>query len=402
MNGINVLLFLGSGVSFESGLPGVVKLTEDVLAFPNDSKSVPNGNHEVDKEFSSSDGQIGKLLRLLQSLDKHYLESVGVGYFNGAYRASGAIYRSETSYEDLIYMVQRIALAGQGLLDDALAGAFADLVEQKAGELLEGTSREARAMRLAILAQAASQYIQAHVGRSLHTETISGLDLVASLAQSDLIKKLDIVTLNHDTLVERLLANNKIVFVDGFSSPDGNVRWHDDSTYDNVGAKVRVIKPHGSVNWYEFQRHGLAWHAISNSAAPLDAIDGSGQKLVPYRQTPSFLAAANKTAYYNIGIYSDMFYRFHHALKNCHIVIMSGYGWADTGVSRKFDNWLDYNRNNRLILLHTDPDLLSSRSLIFASGYDGWVKSGQLVPILKWLSNTTIDELTPHLTHDGT
>ncbi len=201
------------------------------------------------------------------------------------------------------------------------------------------------------------------------------------------------MTLNHDTLVEQILAQNGIDFVDGFGPSDGDIRWHDDSTYDRDDARIRVIKLHGSVDWYAFLREGLPWHAIASGNDPLQSRNRDGQKLNLYQKTPSFLAGANKIVHYNRGIFSDMFYRFHQALRKHRTVIMSGYGWGDTGVNMKFDYWLDYNIENRLVLLHQSPETLLDRSLLLASGHDSWTKKGQLISIRKWLSCTTMDEL---------
>ncbi len=164
---MKVLLFLGSGVSVESGLPEVMDLTNNLFRDSIDS---------VATEHSGEHQRIRRLLHLLRDIDQYYLKSVAP--------PTGAIFRSSTSYEDLIYLVRRIAECGDGLLDDAPAGAFADLIEQRAGDLLEGTNREERATNLAQLAVKASQFIQAQVAESLRNDKIRGLDLVVQLAQS--------------------------------------------------------------------------------------------------------------------------------------------------------------------------------------------------------------------------
>jgi hypothetical protein len=48
------------------------------------------------------------------------------------------------------------------------------------------------------------------------------------LAESAEIAQLNIVTLNHDTLVEQFLSASGIAFADGFGTRDGDVRWSDD------------------------------------------------------------------------------------------------------------------------------------------------------------------------------
>jgi hypothetical protein len=67
--------------------------------------------------------------------------------------------------------------------------------------------------------------IESTVASLLYCTDAKGLDLVSDLAMSDLVDELNIVTLNHDTLVEQVLAANGIDFSDGFGGPDGDVRW---------------------------------------------------------------------------------------------------------------------------------------------------------------------------------
>ncbi len=243
------------------------------------------------------------------------------------------------------------------------------------------------------LAVEASRFIEWMVAMSLDTERIIGLDLVAELAESQRVERIDIVTLNHDTLVEQVLTKNNISFVDGFGSQDGDVRWQDDTEYDANDAKVRLIKPHGSVNWYKFIVNGKERYAMIDGKDPTQCKNQKGGKLLSFITTPSFLSGTNKVISYNRGIYTDVFYRFHKALRENDLMVMSGYGWGDTAINFRLENWVDYNKNNRIILLHENPKELMSRSLQLDQSYNGLVKVGQLVPVLQWLCNTSLSDL---------
>jgi len=76
--------------------------------------------------------------------------------------------------------------------------------------------------------------------------------------------------------------------------------------------------------------------------------------------------------------------------------VMSGYGWGDIAINFRLDTWLDQNRNNNIILLDETPEKLVDRSLIMASGYDYWTRCGQLIPIPKWLCDTSLSDLKGH------
>lgn len=75
-------------------------------------------------------------------------------------------------------------------------------------------------------------------------------------------------------------------------------------------------------------------------------------------------------------------------------MIMSGYGWGDTGINFQLEKWLDQRRFATLILLHRNPDDLLDKSLILSTGFEWWVKARRVVPIRKWLSEVAIDELS--------
>lgn len=400
-----MLLFLGSGVSRPSGLPSVEQITERLLKDTyyydkNSTGTYYSAKHE-DLQYAEPMRKVQQLLQLLSELDEYYLQSIAPYWSGKEFLKTGSIYRSVTSYEDLFYLTEQIKMAGMGLVDDAPIGAFVDVVERKAGNILEGENRDARLISLYHLAVEASRFIEWIVTMSLDVERIIGLDLVVELAESQRIERLDIVTLNHDTLVEQILTENNISFVDGFGRQDGDVRWQDDSVYDAKDAKVRLIKPHGSVNWYKFSLNGKERHAMIDGKDPTQCNNKKGERLKNSIKTPSFLSGKSKVISYNRGIYTDVFYRFHRALRENDLMVMSGYGWGDTAINLRLENWVDYNENNRIILLHKNSKELMDRSFQLDQSYNGLVRVGQLVPVPQWLCNTSFSDLTRQMHSDG-
>jgi hypothetical protein len=270
-----------------------------------------------------------------------------------------------------------------------------EYIEGRAHGLLSGRSTKARMSDLATLGEQARGFIESVVAETLRQKYRAGFKLILELAVSPQIKQLNIVTLNHDTLAEQFLAANGVEFVDGFGKRDGDVRWSDDRVYDAPSARVRLLKLHGSVNWYSFG-DSAARTAILLRANPAAIKDGKGQQLEPFRG-PSFLSGINKATAYQRGIYADIHFRFYEILRSCDHMVMSGYGWGDTAINFQLDTWLDRCRRNTIILLHERPEQIVESSLIMASAYDGWVRSGQLICIRKWLCDTPLRELQPHL-----
>jgi hypothetical protein len=72
---------------------------------------------------------------------------------------------------------------------------------------------------------------------------------------------------------------------------------------------------------------------------------------------------------------------------------MSGYGWGDTAINFRIMNWLGYDRQNAVFLLHQNPDELVYRSMQLAEKYDYLVENNRLVLAKRWLSETTLGDV---------
>lgn len=398
---MKLILFLGSGVSLRSGMPTVGELTSSIFrtTYHQDSYAHFSPGRHPDPNLRASDvtPRIRQLLRLLKRHDERDMKLVG--YTPADKRSSGAIFRGDTTtYEDLFYLCEEMRLWNIGLVDNSLITPLMETIERKAGRLLARGSSLARMSDLGSLAEQACFLIESVVARELRPRRIVGLDLLLELATAPHIEQLNIITLNHDTLVEQFLVEKGVDFTDGFGQRDGDVRWYDESLYDESHARVKILKLHGSVNWYSFSVNGRLRPAIFLGTDDTHIMDGNGAQPTPQFRRPSFLSGINKAVAYQRGIYADMHFRFHQLLRQCNQIVMSGYGWGDIAINFRLDTWLDQNRNNNIILLHQTPEKLVERSLVMASGYDYWTRCGQLIPIPKWLCEASLTDLKSHLT----
>jgi SIR2-like domain len=377
---MKLLVFLGAGVSVPSQLPTAMELTEKLFQ-----------SSAIDIEETS---RVRGLLKLLREYDTADIPRAGLYQHGEGFRASGAIYRGPAStYEDLFYLCQEITLWCMGLSDNSQTTPFMEGIERRAGELLNGASFDARMNDLAKLGRPACSYIETVAAETLRREYVAGFDLLLELALDPAVEELNIATLNHDTLVEQFLSANGIEYVDGFGERDGDVRWSDDRVYENPRSKIRLLKLHGSVNWYSFKHGSGLKTAILVGNDPSCARDASGTELRSERLSPSFLSGLNKSVSYHRGFYADVHFRFLELLRRCNRMIMSGYGWGDTAINFQLETWLDSLRDNKLILLHTEPRQLIDRSVILATSYDGWLRSGRLTALEQWLANTSLSDL---------
>ena len=182
-------------------------------------------------------------------LDTNYLNNSAPFRDNlGKYRFTGQLFRLETTYEDLFYLVDQIVINGEGRKADVTVESFADLVRRRGRSFLTGNTKVEQAVDLHKLAIDARKFIEHKVYTLLHTTEVKGLDLVVELANSPLVSKLNIVTLNHDTLVEQILTKNNIELTDGFGYHDGDIKWFEDKFSNDF--KIRLIKLHGSISWW--------------------------------------------------------------------------------------------------------------------------------------------------------
>jgi hypothetical protein len=376
-----MILFLSSGVSLASNLPSVSEIRAELFQ-------------------TNGDTRLLKLFELLLELDTEYLEysapfkdSFGnVGY-------TGQIFRNETTYEDLFYLIDQIVTNGEGLKADVMVGSFAKLVQRKGRSFLKGRTKIERGADLHRLAIKARRFIEQKVATLLRAEEVRGLDLVLELADSPLVSKLNIVTLNHDILVEQLLITNGFEFTDGFGEPDGDVRWFEDRFSDDV--RIRMIKLHGSISWW----------AQGGSAVvqPVDIVDHhpekwknkKGENIKDIRLVPSFLTGVSKVYSYNRGIYADHQYRFLQLLHSENFMVMSGYGWGDIPINFQLQNWLARRRENTLLLLHQYPEDLVDNSLELRHVYDKYKKSKKIIPLEKWLSETSLAEIESYISNNN-
>jgi hypothetical protein len=182
----------------------------------------------------------------------------------------------------------------------------------------------------------------------------------------------------------------------------GDVRFFEPSTFDS-DVKVRLAKLHGSIDWFNIRlrggspstdRYGLvlkpdAWHCK----------DEQGNHITNLSGKPVFLVGTyNKIMSYGFGIFSEMHYRFHQFLGSHDTIVMSGYGWNDSGINGRLINWLYSSENKRLYLLHREPENIRDESKsAMRHRYDELVRCGRLIPVRKWLSEVGLEDLLQEL-----
>ncbi len=381
-----LIVLLGAGISYDSGLPGVDKLTEAILNdkwYRYTDRIYAPGDHAADDKLHNDVPHLQAFLRLLKSHADDYLMS-----------RTGR----RASYEDLFYLCGQIADDLRHEIDNPALLPFINSISMQANELINSLPKLLIKIDVRYLATRACYFIQCVVENELFTkDQPKGLSLLQHLASASGITKLCIATLNHDTLAERVLQDSGIQYNDGFVERDGDVLFYDPMHFQSE-SKCALLKLHGSINWYRYRlsqnnQRVERWGIPTNDDYfhPRRA-DGELFEILDY--SPIFLTGTyNKMLNYGYGIFANIHSKFGSALHNHDKMVVSGYGWNDRGINDKLFEWLLSSPNRRLILLHQEPETLKQSQSAMWHRYDDLVKDGRLIPVEKWLSETSIDEI---------
>ena len=162
--------------------------------------------------------------------------------------------------------------------------------------------------------------------------------------------KSNIVTLNHDRLLELYFENAGIEFCDGFAiNPKKKVKIFDPRCFLDIDIP-HLVKLHGSINWKAYG--GLTKHL---TAIPLNGfeehkfIDGHG---LLTNEIVILAGTHNKLEDYSYSIFSDLITEFTRLLWSTDYVIICGYGFGDRGVNSRLSNWLRLDIKNQILVIH--------------------------------------------------
>jgi len=249
---------------------------------------------------------------------------------------------AETNYEELQYVLIQLA--------DDLIGEY----ENPALEPVQAKLRAATVpVRLMIgewdyerLVHESCRYVQDAVSALIrardHETPIAPLAVQAAQAVVG-DGTTDIVTLNHDTVIERALAEAGLEFADGFiHSSTSDWSW-DARAFEATG--VRLLKLHGSVTWRR-EIHGeqrLLRLDGSQSRRPSEV------RLDP--QLELLAGAHNKVLQYSRGHYGDLQCVFRASLGWADRLVVAGYGFRDKAINGMLIEWMR-TRAHHIAIVH--------------------------------------------------
>ena len=376
---------LGSGVSLASGVQGVGEVTEKLfseLYFEHTDQSFIKGQHPSEYLRSYYDVKpIQDFLMLIKERADDYLfNRFGPG--------------SKSNYEDLFDIVEQLNAEAIQSRDNVVIGEFyRDIVN--ASFLIRKEYRkypEGEAADFGNFCYKTLGFIESVIKYGLHEREIRGLGVIEQLMKGE--DTLNLFTLNHDLLLEKLCESLSLDYSDGFSAPDGDVRWYKPDEWDSE-SRIKIYKLHGSRNWYlvRHPEHGQTY-AIILGNEKWHAKDGNGITIDMLSEKKHMLTGQKKSERYYSGIHGEAHFRFSSHLRACNTLIVSGYGWNDLQMNIKIFDWLYGKSENKLVLIHKDPDDMarSSRFLSYGAVPRG-EKNGKIIVIKKWFEEVEGEEL---------
>ena len=174
-------------------------------------------------------------------------------------------------------------------------------------------------------------------------------------AMQDEKYKSNIVTLNHDLLLDTYFKNAGIEFCDGFAiNSEHKVKIFDPRCFLDIH-KPHLIKLHGSISWKAYKKAKRRLVAV-----PLEGFEKYkclyGRE--PIDEIVILAGTHNKLEDYSYSIFSDLIAEYTRLLLTTDYVIICGYGFGDRGINSRLSNWLGLDSKNQIIVIHHEVEKL--------------------------------------------
>lgn len=375
--------FLGSGISYTSGAPSVSTITGSLL---NGAWCPHTDWRFYPRPLSEEQASVGSALRaqeflrlIKREIDPHLL----------------AREKREANYEDIYAAARHILDDETGEITNPLLADTLAKIKAASAPLHVGQEHHIDKNPFASLADRATDLVQWAVYYGLAAAKIPvGFAPISAVMRH--AAETDVFSLNHDLLIETEAANAGVTLLDGFGAPTGDVRIFDGAWRIGEPA-VRVLKLHGSTNWYLFRF--AEWDQFASVKGNPDHVrDAAGELLNPVDVLPMFLTGTTvKEQAYGVSLFGELFTAFRSLLSRHRTLICSGYGWGDKGINTRLRQWLRDARENRIVILHNGTEERVSQTRMWWARWEEYKAAGKVVFVPKWLSECSLDDLKPYL-----
>lgn len=174
--------------------------------------------------------------------------------------------------------------------------------------------------------------------------------------------RVDVFTLNHDLLLEKMLSKKKISYSRGFSYRNSDVFYEGNALpifNNDFDDKINIHKLHGSLDFFRFQHFenggGLFWkptekynyfttrkYREKHYATRVSPITGETLQDMNFDITPKFITGTKKTSIIsNDMMYSKLFKNFEESISSTSKVFISGYSYGDEHINEELQKRQD-------------------------------------------------------------
>jgi SIR2-like protein len=350
---VQAAFFFGSGISIPSGLPSTYQITEAVFNedWHLDSQGIfwpgANSNPYIPDNVTPL---VRDFLHVVYDRAADYLAELSTS-------TSGR----RPHYEDLFSLAEQASRPETDHVPNLAAVEFVRRLRRDTAHLHSGFKANAGEGFVG-LATAACDLLHwiVHHKLSRHDKDRRGLELVSRVAS---IATLDVFTLNHDLLIEAQLKSDGLGDIEmGFTDrTHGQFAVYQPGWWRNPKRNTRLFKLHGSLNWWLYDFPGWArQYAMPQGIDAFHSKDQNGRFVHPFEPKAAFLSGTIvKELRYGLGFWDELFSAFRDHLANHTHLICCGYGFGDTGVNQRLDQWMRYrlDKSNRLVILTPEsPD----------------------------------------------
>jgi hypothetical protein len=373
--------FFGSGISRLSGGPSVDDIT---MAMLNAAWMPDTAERFYPRPAAGGDTSVGVALRaqeFLRAIRRHIDPLV-------ADRENRAV-----NYEDLYAVVLQMFHDETREIPNPLIAEGLAAIKSATAALHEGHDGHVAGNAFASLADRAIDLIQWAVFFGLTVaKQPKGMEVITDVARA--VQNLDVFSLNHDRLIEMQLAATGVGFTDGFGEQREGYRIFNSAWRRDVPA-VRLLKLHGSVNWYLCRFKEWDQFAAFNQDV-WHSRDLDGRWVEPLDVKPMFLSGTTvKEQAYGVGLFGDIFTEFRDLLSRHRTLVCCGYGWGDKGINIRLNQWLRNAPENKIVILHHGPLDEITRRRFWGFRWADYVAAGKVQIIPKWLSECRLEDLEP-------
>ena len=292
---------IGAGCSKCAGLPLTAELTTQVLA-----------SAELDDTSKA-------ILEAIENL------------FGGAENSHIEDYLSELI--DLLAIAERRCERGATQHEIALDGE-----SYTAAQLLGATKRIKRAIACVI---------EKKIPLEIHQAFVAAIHRPVRVGKASPGHVVDYLVLNYDTAIEDALALERVSYSDGIDG--GRTGWWNPNTFDRDGLAARVLKLHGSIDWWELPSDPLP----RRIAPSIEVADATDRRILIWPASTKY-RETQLDPYAQLADRARLVMRPPKGVQR--VLVICGYRYGDTHINKEVDRALHESAGDLTVVAFTSEN----------------------------------------------